>query len=250
VVQEMKLRHDRMYAERRGEEFDATSDDPPHLVVLFDEFQEYMDDPLIRAAVTTIARQGRSARVHLFLGTQKPTNNAFGDASVIRDQLSARVGLMMQSSAASQAAMGGSEPNLTNLIGAGDAYVKALVDGTVIVERVQAASVPPEELRAIQRVPPMLANWPRADALGLEGAERDYRGWSPPQAAASVYGASLERRLGRVTLQRLLDRIGDSVAGNQRADDLRDFGREVWDLVQEFKRDSALPAALYEGGGD
>ena len=47
--------------------------------MLFDEFQELVSDPAVRELTRRLLAQGRAANVHVLMGTQHPTIDAFGD---------------------------------------------------------------------------------------------------------------------------------------------------------------------------
>ena len=80
ACQEMRLRYENGHAGR--------------VVVAFDEFQEFVGDPVIVALMKRIAAQGRGAGVHLLAATQHPTVDAFGDPAVRRN-LTGKLALMV-----------------------------------------------------------------------------------------------------------------------------------------------------------
>lgn len=227
VLVEMNRRYDELRERRINWPVEGG---PDHWVVFVDEFQELIRDDGVARLLTILSQQGRAARIHLFLGTQKPTNDAFKGQSVIRDQLTTTIGLQVRSFAASSAATGRTSPRLDALLGAGDAYVIAPAATGEIVERVQVAYVPENQLRMAAVHRPQLEAWPAPDIELLDNGNvvgRPPLPFTDIQLGAAIYAASQD--YGRPNLQRLLEGLADPVAGNQRASELVKTGRRLWE---------------------
>lgn len=75
----------------------------PRLLILVDEYTDLVDDREMMAHADRIARQGRSAGIHLLIATQHPTSRALG-GSTIKNNFGTRcVGAVTDANAASNA---------------------------------------------------------------------------------------------------------------------------------------------------
>lgn len=228
---------DRRYAQKQahgGRAIGSWDEPPPHLVILIDEVQTYRHEAAIGRALFELAGKGRAVRMHLIIGTQRPTVAMFGaqEGGYVREQI---MGLYLahavSTSPASIAATGGSRVRADYLLGQGDAHLGGLLGATRIQWRVQVAYVTEEELLQVAGGEPVLATWPEFD-LGRLGADlpappgRPTMEFSATQQAAAVFAAQQHPRYGRGKLQRLLRCIEESVAGAETADRLLAWGRE------------------------
>ena len=200
--------------------------DPPALIILFDEFQEFTraGDQAIIELLRRLGAQGRAANVHIVAGTQHPTVDVFGDHTT-RRHFTARIAMKVGDYSASEAVVGGSNPRADqNLLGSGDAYVIT----PNATQRVQMAYVPNANLRQYVGTEPALDRWPTfgIEDLGNAGpqAGRPQEPFGEDQIAESVIAAS--RGDGRDTLiQRIRDAGGR--IGSGRATRLLAMGSEI-----------------------
>lgn len=84
--------------------FLARGEDP--IVVMFDEFPDWISDPDIADSVGAILRKGREARVFLIMGTQNPDGKTFGDIN-FRRLLNAKLVFCVNDAYATRMALGG-----------------------------------------------------------------------------------------------------------------------------------------------
>ncbi|MFZ5919313.1 MAG: FtsK/SpoIIIE domain-containing protein [Chloroflexota bacterium] len=193
------------------------------VVVVFDEFQEFVSDDATVGLLKRIAAQGRAAHVHLLAATQHPTVDAFGDASTRRN-LTGKLALKVGDPDASRVAVGGSTPRADYLLGAGDCY--AVKPGAV--HRVQMAYVDQADFERAEAGGPLFTDWPEYDA-GQVGQElpTDKAGWSysGPELAVSLVSAAEGE--GRPAMVRRLDAAGLGHPGAERAIRLLALGREA-----------------------
>jgi hypothetical protein len=211
------------------------------LVVVIDEVQELTGRAGDDAAIEMIRRlvsQGRGARVHVIVGTQNPTMDAFSDPA-IRRNLPGRVALRTENAKASEVIVGGSTPRADRLMGAGDAYIVT----PSACHRAQLAYVRPEDLEGLGDGEPELAEWPEFDAeaagtLPVEDAPRwEYGG---DELAVALVTVSKSDKAGRGALRAAMDEAGLGRPGSERADRLLGLGREMrtWLVVNDY----CLPA--------
>lgn len=234
VYDEMTSRYDVVAEQRGGRAWvDGEIGAPQHIIVLFDEFQVYRDDSEMMKAVHTLVSMGRSARVHVIAGTQKPTVKMFGKdvGGATRDQFGTRLAHWVQSYQASNAIVGDREPRADYLLPQGDAYVLGNAGGCPLCERVQIAYVPEDDLyRFASGGVPELDAWPAFDTskLGSEvSVGRPPIEFGNAQIACGVYAA--QNGWGRGRLQSLLDDRGVHIAGSEPVDRLLSMGRDIQD---------------------
>lgn len=239
VYQEMMRRYEKVY-ERGGLAWQiGESDAPRQLIVFFDEFQVYRDNTTVMNLINQIVAMGRSARIHLIAGTQKPTVRMFGpDGGVTRDQFSTRIAHSVRSYQASNAIVGSNTPRADYLMPKGDAYIIGNVGSYPLCERVQIAYVPESDLyEYTKNGKPEMAHWPSFDACVLDGFEnevgRPAMEFDNKQIAVAVYAA--QSGYGRGKLQTLLEKIGEPIAGTEPANRLLKVGREIQEAIQELE---------------
>jgi hypothetical protein len=214
-----------------------TGDKRGRVIVVFDEFQEYLadvgGDPLCREMTRRLVAQGRAAGVHCILSTQHPSLNAFGDDSTRRN-LNGRLALRVGDPDASRVVVGAATPRADKLLGKGDSYVVA----PGIVHRMQAVYTDQVDIAQLQVEEPFYQEWPMPDAEAAGALpEDDGPNWSysPQEDAVGLVVAFLNR--GRPTLQNMLERAGLSGRGrpgSKRADRLLSISRERRDALRSM----------------
>ena len=209
---------------RRYEAHDAAA---PRAVVVCDEVQELVSDPVIVELLRRIAAQGRAARVSLVLATQHPTMAAFGGDPTIKRNVTGRIALRVADAKSSEVAIGQSTPRADWLLGAGDAY--AVVPGAV--QRLQVAYIGRNELDRLLTAQPSLAAWPEfhAEAIGQLPAG-NVANYSGAELAVSLVNA--HEGAGRPALVNALESAGLGRPGNVRADRLLRLGRDQLDTLK------------------
>ncbi|HIP97633.1 MAG TPA: hypothetical protein EYH32_10515 [Anaerolineae bacterium] len=192
----------------------------PRLIVIFDEFQEFVDDPPIRECLRRILSKGRAARIHALLATQHPTRASFGDDATMKRNLVGRMALKVTDAKASEVALGDSFPRADRLLGAGDAYVK----GPQAIHRTQLVLVDERDLDEVERQNPILETWPevKAEDLGQEPTVR----WAYT-GEELAYGLVMAwRGWGRTRLEKALEWAGLGRPGAERGIRLLRLARE------------------------
>lgn len=196
---------------------------PIHITV--DEFQEVMKIAEFSDMFETLCRMGRSKNIHLTFATQRPDKNMWGKAGkAMAAQFSNVLLHALNSYKDVMTVTGNSDPPAHLLAGEGDIYYKNKTDGT---QRVQVAMLTEYDYKAAM-----------GEAPGNAWAARDVPDarFSCRQVQASLYIAGIHdrnnQRGGRGSLQTLLEEIGESENGNEKAADLLKVGRETY---HEFK---------------
>ena len=194
----------------------------PHILVLFDEFQDATTDPTVAELISRIVSKGRAARIHAILATHHPTVDAFGeDKRATRRNLPGRIALKVLDAKASEIVIGAPIPRADRLTGAGDAYTI----GAHMVHRTQLVLVEQGDLEEEERQPPILDTWPpfRAEDLGQQtpGPRWSYNGEELAHGLAAAH-----QEWGRPRLQESLDQAGLGRPGSVRADRLLRLCRE------------------------
>ena len=221
VIGEMKRRY------RIG-----TPADLPRVIVVVDEFQDLVTEPVIREMLRRILAQGRAAGIHALMATQHPTNDAFGDNSMKRN-IPGRVALMVTDAKASEVVIGGPQPRADHLLGQGDAYCIT----PRAIHRTQLALVDRRDLQRVEPQPPLLDSWPEFRAEDLSGGPTVKWAYSGEELAEAEIAARLGH--GRNRLVQALEAAGLGRPGAERAIRLLNLGRETvaalrrrgWELV-------------------
>jgi hypothetical protein len=202
------------------------------VIVGIDEVQE-LEDPASIELLRKIVTLGRGAGVHVLVGTQHPTKDAFGDTSVKRN-LTGRVALKVEDGVASNVVIGQAAPRADHLLGSGDAY--AVVPGRV--RRLQMAYIPQPDLAKYDgRGAYSLEAWPDgdpADALGRLPDEVPEDHVSGSDEPAEI-GAAIEAALGDHGRPWLRDRIQDATGskpGASKARRLLALGRGIYQWLE------------------
>jgi len=233
----------------------------PLLVVLFDEFQEFLGkrgDPLITETIRRIVAQGRAVHVHAILATQHPSLEIFGDPTIRRNVVG-RIALRVADPKASEVAVGGPTPRADRLLGTGDAY--CIAPGAA--HRTQLALVTEKDIAEASGGEPGMREWEdfKAEELGMEIPQK---GRPTARLSAKELAIALEMAYigaGRPRLQDELEQAGLGRPGSDRADRLLRLARRTlkalrergWDLVWEAEEDNSacLPENdVYEFGDE
>ncbi len=201
-------------------------DDVPILVVVFDEFQEFTDDPMVSELMRRIVSRGRAARIHCLVATHHPTVRMFGeDGGAIKRNLPARLALRVLDAKASEVAIGAPIPRADRLTGAGDAYA---VVGQI--HRVQVALVEGRDLDGVPRTDPLLEEFPEVTAADI-GQEVESPRWAYSGGELACGLVAAAKGWGRGRLMDLLGRQGYGIPGAERAIRLLRLGREQLDVL-------------------
>lgn len=206
-----------------------TTRQPGRLVVVIDEFQELVGDPVFVDLFRKLTAQGRAAGVHVLAATQHPTVEAFGDPATRRN-LPGKLALRVADPDASRVAVGGALPRADYLLGAGDAYAV----GPGAVHRIQAAYVDGMDVDQAGAGAWDVEEWEgEAADVGQDLPEDRQRGaaFSGAELGASLVSAS--RSYGRPKLAAWLAELGFSKPGAERGIKLLALGREIHDWLQE-----------------
>jgi len=123
LVQEMEQRYDRLASKAVNElsKYNAVADVSPipRLVVVFDEFADWMLDENFKRAVNDsfqrLAGKARAAGIHLILSTQRPDNTVV--SPILRANLGAKIALRVDKKANSEIIL--DEPGAERLLGRG-----------------------------------------------------------------------------------------------------------------------------------
>lgn len=119
------------------------ADKPYPIILLIDELADIVmqdKDGTIVTALSRIAQKGRSARIHLVIGTQYPSHTVLPD--LLRANIPSRVGLTVSKDYESKVILG--EYGCENLLSKGDALLKLI--GTR-PERIHGAMITPTNLK-------------------------------------------------------------------------------------------------------
>lgn len=205
---------------------------PPHVLVFFDEFQVYRDDAAVMTLMHSLVAQGRSARIHVIAGTQRPTVKMFGRdvGGATRGQFGTRIAHCVNGYKSSEAIVGDSEPRADYLLMQGDSYILGSTGNYPLRERVQIAYVPEVDLHRFAGGQPELEQWPEYKGdLPDGGRGRLETQFDNAQLGCAVYAA--RQGWGRGRLQNLLDDMDASISGSVPADRLLADGREIQDTL-------------------
>lgn len=209
----------------------------PRIVVAIDEIQGLTgnNDELAVNLFKTLVTQGREARVHTIVGTQHPTVSVFGDSQT-KQNLVGRFALRTSDWKSSEVVIGDTTPRADKLLGAGDAY--AVVPESVV--RLQVAYMRDNELAALNTGSPEMDEWPDVDYPATEAAER-LKPYTAKEIALGI--AHARDGAGRDSLkQRFVDN-GLAMPGNPKATAVRDYGREILTILEDWDYFLEPPAA-------
>lgn len=202
------------------------------LIVMIDEFQELVYDPIVVGLIKKLVSLGRSTNVHCLLATQHPSVKTFGDEAIKR-LLVGKLALLVTDADASKVAVGGSYPRADRLLGEGDGYI--VVPGAC--HRVQTVLIDEHDIDA---------------TMNLRGGRQDYLFDEFPEYCAENNGQDIETVKwhytgnelgssvisasegdGRPALQDRLDSYGLGKPGSVRANRLLKMGRSAYELIQD-----------------
>jgi hypothetical protein len=195
------------------------------IVIAFDEFQAFVDDPVVVALMKRIAAQGRGASVHMLAATHHPTVDCFGDPTTRRN-MTGKLALRVGDPDASRVAVGGRLPRADHLLGAGDCY-------TVVPDachRIQGAFVDERDFAGAGNGGWEFNAWPEYDALDAgQGLSRQSGNGSKALRPAEL-GAALVSAMegeGRPAYKARVEGTGLGKPGSDRARVLLALGRET-----------------------
>jgi len=207
------------------------------LVVIIDELQELTtQDSTFAELLRRLVTQGRGARVHCIIGTQHPVKAMFGDISTTKLNVPGRLALKVLDAKASEVAIGDSQPRADRLLGTGDSY--CLVPGKV--HRAQLAYIPVRELADLPHSEPMMREWPVFDAecTGALPEAQSVTGFDELETAISMICTHYGK--GRPFLQSMLEELGRSKPGTDRARRLLAWGKDINALLHQYHYRLAL----------
>jgi DNA segregation ATPase FtsK/SpoIIIE-like protein len=199
------------------------------LIIVIDEVQEFTKDSAVAEMLRRLAAQGRDKDIHLVIGTQDPTADAFKEVTTRRN-LVGRIALHTENYKASEVVVGGPTPRADWLLGAGDAY--ALTPEAL--HRVQLAYIPESALANEATGEAEFDEWPEYDPEAAGTLPENTNGGRPisgEEMAISLVQAHLGA--GRPTLQRALENAGLDKPGSSRADWLLSLGRDAYQWLIE-----------------
>lgn len=220
-----------------------TGDKSGRLIVCIDEIQEFTGkagDALVTEMTRRLVAQGRGAGVHVFIGTQHPTLEAFSDPTIKRN-LPGRVALRTENAKASEVVIGGSTPRADRLLGAGDSYIVT----PSATHRAQLAYIPAVDLEKMNTCQPTMTEWPDPDpeAAGTLPTEDTAR-WEYSGAELGVSLVNAHEGKGRPALVKMLESFRLGRPGNVRAARLLQIGRDAhdWLVDNDWTLGNCLPA--------
>lgn len=194
------------------------------VIVAIDEVQELQEDLAAVELLRRLVALGRGAGIHVLLGTQHPTKEALGDATIKRN-LTGRLALRVEDGVASNVVVGAPSPRADYLLGRGDAY--AVVPGRV--QRLQVAYIPKANLDQFAgRGKYTLEVWPPFDpeAAGtLRPGEEPGGNDSPAEIGAALEAAHMGK--GRPWLRERIAQATGHRPGGDKARRLLALGRGV-----------------------
>jgi hypothetical protein len=201
------------------------------LLVIFDEFDVFTTENQGAATLLFwLAKQGRSANVHLLCATQSPKQSMFGNSGT-RAQFGARLVLRVADHYESAAALGTAEPKANLLSGSGDAYLAA----GGLTQRLLVAYTSVEEARRLGGGEPQLQRWPRFNIAELRRAAPgpEPQPFTHAEALVGLYAAQQDwgRRRVKAALQTLL---GYSMGSGRIDGHLRPLGQELLGIWEKL----------------
>lgn len=190
------------------------------LIVVFDEFQELVEDQVIVSLLRKLTTQGRAAHVHCILATQHPTVQAFGDPAVRRN-LTGKIALLVNDADASRVAVGGPLPRADHLLGAGDAY--AVAPGSC--HRAQMVYVDRRDIERADVGTWQFPQWPDYDPESVGQGEAVNWAYSGEELAVAIVSAAEGE--GRPKMMRRMEEANLGRPGAERAIRLLQLGRDA-----------------------
>jgi len=236
-----------------------------HVILVFDEIQQFVDDNAVVGMLKTLTAQGRSAGVHCLVSTQHPTVGAFGD-SATRRNLTGRLAFHVGDADASRVAVGGADPRADKLLGAGDGYVispshRYRVQGCFVDDKDISAAIYDAKGRAGAW---LFQDWPAYDPCDIGGGQSSGSGqsggsnggyvknagntrkqWSEIEIAAALAAALAGE--GRGEMINRADRWGTQI-GSGRGRDLVKLGRAVKNILETYGFGIAPPIPTAAAG--
>jgi len=204
------------------------------LIIVIDEVQEVIIDPVAAEAWRRLIVMGRDGGVHGMGATQYPVVDALGGPTVVRD-MDGRFVLRVTDPTAARVALGQESATLPahKLLGRGDAITKTPEHAY----RIQTAYVTDRDLSRVSGGEFELDKWPEATAEDL-GMEVKRRGRNSPWPKADEMGAALvaaKEGKGRDLFHEMIrgEDPNKSVPGGGRSTRLQNLGGEVHMWLKE-----------------
>lgn len=195
-----------------------------------DEIQEIaMSDREVAEAVRLVTAKGRSVKVHLLLGTQKPLQKVFGD-NLTKGNIPGRLALHAMNYKDSEILVGGEEPRADYLW----PYEAWVIHPAARHCRVQLFSVAGRELADAPAGPPEMEEWPDLalhEAAGTLDSMKDEPCGEPDRSAAAL--AAVSMGYGRDRFRHLLKEWSVPTFGNDKMGALLCWARAVLGKLQE-----------------
>ena len=210
------------------------------LIVVFDEFQEAVEDKMIVRLLHKGTAQGRGAGAHWMLATQHPDLACFGNPQTRRN-LTGRYVLAVVDSDASGVVVGSNSPRADWLQGQGDCYVLNVLNKGPRPHRVQGCFVDQSDIDAAiaqangRAGQWQFQEWPEFDPmmLGQDLSEAEvsrHAGNTAKQWTSAELTAALVAAVEGSGRDAMCDYAHDTLAieiGSTRGRDLVKVGKEV-----------------------
>ena len=227
ILQEMQNRYNRQPSDFRDKKTYSNSLTP--LYIFLDEIQEVtMHNRNLAEIVRKLAAQCRAVKIHLFLSTQKPLVEVFGN-STTKSNVPGRLALMTVNYKDSELIVGSNFPRADYL----KPWEAWCISPAERYRRAQLFNVTEKELLAAPTGKPEMDAWPiiaMSDAMGqLSGPVS--MNVSPKQGVISIFGAKCG--IGRGKLQKALEQAGVAERNSTKAGAIRDWGREALQAMKE-----------------
>lgn len=227
ILQEMQNRYNRQPSDFRDRKSYSKSLTP--IFVFLDEIQEVtMHNQNLAEVVRKLAAQCRAVKIHLFLSTQKPLVEVFGN-STTKSNVPGRLALMTVNYKDSELIVGSNFPRADYL----QPWEAWCISPAERYRRAQLFNVTEHELTQAPVGDPEMKDWPiiaMSDAMGqLAGPVRV--NINPKQGIVSIFAAKCG--IGRGKLQKALEQAGVPERNSTKAGTIRDWGREALQAMKE-----------------
>lgn len=227
IFQEMQNRYNHQPSDFRDRKMYSNSLTP--IYVFLDEIQEVtMNNSEMAEIVRKLAAQCRAVKIHLFLSTQKPLVEVFGN-STTKSNVPGRLALMTVNYKDSELIVGSNFPRADYL----KPWEAWCISPAERYRRAQLFNVTEKELLAAPTGKPEMDAWPviaMSDAMGqLSGGIS--LNILPKQATISIQAAKYNK--GRPTLQKALEKAAVPEKNSTKASIILQWGRETYHIMHE-----------------
>ena len=227
ILQEMQNRYNHQPSDFRDRKSYFKSLTP--IYIFLDEIQEItMGNRKLAGVVRKLTAQSRAVKIHLFLSTQKPLVEVFGN-SITKSNIPGRLALMTVNYKDSEMIVDGNFPRAD--------YLKPWEAWCIApAERyrwAQLFNVTEKELAEAPTGKPEMDDWPiiaMSDAMGQLAGPTNLN-ILPKQGIISIFGAKCG--IGRGKLQTALKQAGVAERNSTKAGVIRDWGREALKSIKE-----------------